>query len=258
MVNGGGFGSYTNVVKSGIVPDQSKNLKSIVLQESDITNPQSLSPSVFGKVCNVKNIPNWWYYLRKKAFLTFKFNMCVVIIRFMCLLIWKKIFSRFKKSKHVHAYFSTFIPVVNGFIVKERVDWIELMGLPCCAWNDGDVLKVANIWGVCFLEEDSEAPLAMKQVCIKTLKPSLIQDKVKLAVQGIEDIIGVCELSNWQLEIIDSGDSLDSDIPSLLGESDDENCFGENNVDENFPFTHQEGKEIGEIGDGGDPIDLGS
>ena len=113
-------------------------------------------------------------------------------------------------------------------------------------------------YGGCFLEEDSEAPLAMKQVCIKTLKPSLIQDKVKLVIQGIKYIIGVCELSNWELEIIDSGESLDSDIPSLLGESDDEICFGQNNVDANFHFTHQEGKEIGEIGDSGDPIYLGS
>ena len=147
MVNGGGFGSYANVVKSGIVTDQSKNLKAIVLQESDITNPQSLSPSVLEMFVMLK-IP-------QTGGITWEEGFPDIQIQYVCGDYWfyvsfdlEKDCSRFKKSKHVHAYFSTFRPMVNGFIVKERVDWIELMGLPCCAWNDGDVSKVENIWGV--------------------------------------------------------------------------------------------------------------
>lgn len=107
--------------------------------------------------------------------------------------------SRFKTSKIVRSYFSVLRPVVNGFLVKERVIWIEILGLPCCAWNDDVVSKVVKLWGeVCFLEEDNEAPLAVKRVCIKTLKPSIIHDKIKVIIQGINYDIGARELSNWE------------------------------------------------------------
>ena len=51
--------------------------------------------------------------------------------------------SKFKKSSSVRAFFSNFRHLVNGFKVLERVVWIEILGLPCCAWNNGVVNKVA-------------------------------------------------------------------------------------------------------------------
>nr|KAJ0208910.1 hypothetical protein LSAT_V11C400195770 [Lactuca sativa] len=55
----------------------------------------------------------------------------------------------------------------EGFpeIVIKRVILLELVGLACCAWNDVAVKKSASMWGeVCFIEEDEDAPLAVKQV----------------------------------------------------------------------------------------------
>ena len=54
---------------------------------------------------------------------------------------------------------SLFRPIVNGFFVKKRVVWIEMIGLPCCAWNEDVVSKVGSMWDdVCFLDDNGDAP----------------------------------------------------------------------------------------------------
>nr|KAJ0193627.1 hypothetical protein LSAT_V11C800425020 [Lactuca sativa] len=73
--------------------------------------------------------------------------------------------------------------VVNGFRV-----WfgLKFLGIPCCAWSDIAVSVVVGHWGdVCFLEDDIQASLSVKRVCIKTIKPNLIHDKLMVVVQGI-------------------------------------------------------------------------
>ncbi|CAH1416827.1 unnamed protein product [Lactuca virosa] len=76
---------------------------------------------------------------------------------------------------------------VADVYVARKLSKIELVSLPCCAWNDVAVKKLATKWGdVCFLEEDGDDSLAVKRVCIKTGKPSLIHDMNKVVAQGIE------------------------------------------------------------------------
>lgn len=55
--------------------------------------------------------------------------------------------SKFKKYSALRAYFFNFRLVVNGFKIKERVIWIEILGLPCCAWNDVVVKKGVRFMG---------------------------------------------------------------------------------------------------------------
>lgn len=128
--------------------------------------------------------------------------------------------TKFKKSSYVRSFFSNFNFVFNGFKVLERVVWIKNFGLPCCAWNDGVVNKVTEIWGeVCFLDDDNQAPLSIKRVCIKETKPSLIHDKLSLVVQGILYDVVARELSNWEPNIFSKEEALDCDLPSLSGDS---------------------------------------
>ncbi|CAH1448082.1 unnamed protein product [Lactuca virosa] len=82
-----------------------------------------------------------------------------------------------------------------------------MIGLPCCAWNKDVVSKVANMWGdVCFLDDDGDAPLAIKRACIKTSKPTLIHETVKVVAQGIEYDVAVREISNWEPDILEEGE----------------------------------------------------
>lgn len=100
----------------------------------------------------------------------------------------------FKKIDVIRSYFSNFYTVVNGFRV-----WfgLKFLGIPCCAWSDIAVSVVVGHWGdVCFLEDDIQASLSVKRVCIKTIKPNLIHDKLMVVVQGISYELVVRELSN--------------------------------------------------------------
>nr|KAJ0210828.1 hypothetical protein LSAT_V11C400171530 [Lactuca sativa] len=123
--------------------------------------------------------------------------------------------------------------------VVERVIWIEILGLPCCTRNDSAVNKVACIWGeLCFLDDDNQAPLAIKRVCIKTAQPSLIQDKLSLVVQGIKYDVVVRELLNWEPNILCNEDAIDCDLPSLTSDlKKDVNDFDDGVAEEEGEMT---------------------
>lgn len=114
------------------------------------------------------------------------------------------------------ALFSNLSVVINGFRLLDRVIWIEIMGLPCYVWNDAAISKVASLWGeICFLEEDNLAPMAVKRVCIKYSKPSLIHAVLNVKVQRMQYEAVVWELSNWEPNILHGKKDLDWDIPHL-------------------------------------------
>ncbi|CAH1454415.1 unnamed protein product [Lactuca virosa] len=183
--------TYANAVKGGIVKPN-KAEKSIILEGKDIINDLAVKPSVFCQVRSVRLIPKLLVLLKEEGF----------------------------HDLQIKYLGGDWVPVVNGFKVVGRVVWIEILGLPCCAWNDSAVNKVAGIWGeVCFLDDDNQAPLAIKRVCIKTAQPLLIQDKLSLVVQGIKYDVVVRELSNWEPDILCNEDALDCDLPSLASDS---------------------------------------
>lgn len=123
--------------------------------------------------------------------------------------------------------------MVNGFKVLERVIWIEILGLSCCASNDVAMNKVAGLWGdMCFLEGDIQAPLAVKRVCIKTRKPSLIHEKISVIIQGISYELVVRELSNWEPNIVCNEEALDCELLNCSGNSDNEENGYEDNEGE--------------------------
>ncbi|KAI3708612.1 hypothetical protein L2E82_37908 [Cichorium intybus] len=99
--------------------------------------------------------------------------------------------SKFKKAKGMRSLFSILRPVLNGFHIKERIVWMEVSGLPCCAWNDVAVTKVV--------------------------------------AQGIEYEVVVKELSNWEPEIFVEEECNQQEIPSMVEESeDDKSLLGSN------------------------------
>ncbi|CAH1446166.1 unnamed protein product [Lactuca virosa] len=229
--------TYANVVKGDVVKPN-KAEKSIILEGKDIINELAVKPSVFCQVRSVRLIPKLLVLLKEEGFHDLQIKYLGgdwVYVEFDSDLVC----SKFKKSSSIHAFFSNFRPVVNGFTIVERVVWIEILGLLCCAWNDNAVNKVAGIWGeVCFLDDDNQAPLAIKRVCIETAQSSLIQEKLSLEAQGINYTVVVKELSNWEPDILCNEDALNYDIPSLASDSEKEvNDFDEDVAEEEGEMT---------------------
>ncbi|CAH1436007.1 unnamed protein product [Lactuca virosa] len=237
-------GSYANVVKgdSG-VKEEKKIVPGVCsLQGKEIDNPLSRQSSIFGKLRDIRLIPKLGILLKEEGFLENIIKYVAsewVFISFLS----EDTCTRFKKCEGVKSYFSEFRPVVNGFYVKERAIWLELLGLPCCAWNDAAVKKIANFWGdICFLEEDENAPLAAKRVCIKTVISSLIHDKIRVVAQGIEYVVTVREISNWEPDLMEDGD-IESDIPDLSVDEEVDVCFDEDEIE---GFKDNDGDKVEE------------
>ncbi|KAL4588534.1 hypothetical protein LXL04_001425 [Taraxacum kok-saghyz] len=57
--------------------------------------------------------------------------------------------------------FSRFKNIDSEFIVKDRMVWLEIYGLPMCAWNPCVFKRVAALWGeVLFTDDDESNSLA--------------------------------------------------------------------------------------------------
>ncbi|KAL4582505.1 hypothetical protein LXL04_007055 [Taraxacum kok-saghyz] len=107
--------------------------------------------------------------------------------------------------------FSTVKPRVEGFMVEHRLAWIQIIGLSCCAWNEKAYSHVALQYDDVFFLEDEVS-------CVK------INDKSYM--------VNVRELSNWEPEMEDIDASMDHDISSLSGESDNDASSFDNNDDD--------------------------
>ncbi|CAI9286423.1 unnamed protein product [Lactuca saligna] len=77
---------------------------------------------------------------------------------------------------------------------------------------------------VCFIEEDGDARLVVKCVCIKAAEPFFIQDMIKVVAQDVEYGVVVHEISNWEPNIMEDGE-IGSDIPDLSGGEEEDACF---------------------------------
>ncbi|CAH1413153.1 unnamed protein product [Lactuca virosa] len=231
-INGQGLESYATVVKGGKGMHGLKEPKSTVctLSGKEICNNLSLQASVFAKLRDIRLIQNLFVLLKEEGFDDLQIKYVAsdwVYLTFLS----EEVCARFKKCNGIKAYFSLFTPVVNGFFVKERAVWIEMIGLPCCAWNEDAISKVASMWGdVCFLDDDGDTPLAIKRACIKTSKPALIHETVKVVAQGIEYDLAFREISNWEPDILEEGE-VGSDIPDLSDEEEPKDFFGEDMCD---------------------------
>ncbi|KAI3508948.1 hypothetical protein L1887_23970 [Cichorium endivia] len=144
------FGTMVDIfiaprLSSAVTGDKVKN-KVITLQGNEIKNEYSKYASIFAKVRLVKSIPHLPMLLREEGFSDV--NVKYVGSDWVYLMFdSEEVCSKFKKAKGIRSLFSILRPVLNGFHIKDRIVWMDVSGLPCCAWNDVAVTKVVSSWG---------------------------------------------------------------------------------------------------------------
>ncbi|KAL4584412.1 hypothetical protein LXL04_009013 [Taraxacum kok-saghyz] len=211
-----GSGSYAGVLGGDPVmavdTKRVQESKVIQLQGNEILNSLSIEPSIFAKVRFLNTIPNMLVLLREEGFddISVKYvggEWIYIVFES------DETYSKFKKSTGIKSLFTILRPVVNGFRVTEMIVWVDIMGLPCCAWNELAIKKLVSTWGhFYFMEEGNDIPLAIKRVCIKTKTLSFIHETIKVMAQGIQYDVMVRELVNWEPNFVDQGIS---DLPPL-------------------------------------------
>nr|GFC63610.1 ARM repeat superfamily protein [Tanacetum cinerariifolium] len=99
--------------------------------------------------------------------------------------------------------------------VDERVVWIDVEGVPLCAWSYNTFTRIASIWGTLLYDEDENSPyFHRKRLCIKTSFQDIIFASQKIIVKGKVFLIRVKELTGWAPSFNDDSDSDDESVNS--------------------------------------------
>ncbi|GJS68656.1 putative RNA-directed DNA polymerase, eukaryota, reverse transcriptase zinc-binding domain protein [Tanacetum coccineum] len=142
--------------------------------------------------------------------------------------------------------------VSNSFMVDERIVWLEIEGLPLCAWTTKAFKKVANAWGKpVFIDDDPTENMAIGRVCVKTKLKGTISEVCSVTIQNVSYNVRVKEFTGWvpSLEAVDDSikdmESEDSENDEIKSSIPDMEPHEEGEIHEkvNEPFESQLAKE---------------
>ncbi|KAK9055364.1 hypothetical protein SSX86_026447 [Deinandra increscens subsp. villosa] len=138
---------------------------------------------------------------------------------------------KFSKCEGLKPLFHSCIKPKADFVINERVVWVEVRGLPLCAWNNVVANHVAKKWGEClFGMEDIEESLSCGRVCILTKRMDRIQDKARVEINGILYDLDVVEFQTWSpcFERSQEEESGSEEEEDEVGSRDEDNVSVEN------------------------------
>ncbi|GKC75311.1 hypothetical protein Tco_1126085 [Tanacetum coccineum] len=209
--------SYIQEVKTGVhsQSDVKTSKPALVLDESCFYD-SDLSLSLVGKLKEFGSLPNLKKILVEEGFTD-------IIIRcmggFWVLLQFASNVAKDNFVAHVgvNSWFSKLQQASNSFNVDERVAWIEIKGVPLCAWSNNTFSRISSIWGSLLYDEGKDAShLHRKHLCIKTTTQDIIFNSIKIIIKGKVFWIRVKELTGWAPNFIDvADDASDSDEESV-------------------------------------------
>ncbi|KAL4562172.1 hypothetical protein LXL04_034366 [Taraxacum kok-saghyz] len=110
----------------------------------------------------------------------------------------------FLKHNAFMSWFSDIKPWHNGFVVKERLLWVEVEGLPLLAWCNEMFKRVAAKWEeLVFVDNSDNTNRFSIRLGIKIVHAPLVFESVLVNVLGVEYFIQIRELSSWTPTFID-------------------------------------------------------
>ncbi|GJV88204.1 RNA-directed DNA polymerase, eukaryota, reverse transcriptase zinc-binding domain protein [Tanacetum coccineum] len=96
------------------------------------------------------------------------------------------------------------ISVEDSSRVDERLIWVEISGLPLCAWGSNAFKKVACLFGkFMFFEVEESTAMSSGRVCISTKSQHLVSKNVQVEIHGETFDIQVHEIGTWSINIVD-------------------------------------------------------
>ncbi|GJS25759.1 hypothetical protein Tco_0486379 [Tanacetum coccineum] len=139
--------------------------------------------------------------------------------------------------------------------LKKRILWIEVSGLPVCAWGLMAYKKITSSFGkFLFFEKEESTALSSSRLCISTKSPQLISKTVQVDIKNESFEVSVQEIGSWSTKIKDDYNDISSnhDLKEVdhVSESNDEQPIDDfeilqtklNNMDEQA-FDNELGTE---------------
>ncbi|KAL4555552.1 hypothetical protein LXL04_038174 [Taraxacum kok-saghyz] len=95
-------------------------------------------------------------------------------------------------------WFDILQPWFNNFVVKERILWVEVEGVPLLAWCRSTFEEIASKWGRLIFIDDSDVSNRFSiRLGILSLHAPLVFESVFVTIQDVEYCVRVRELSSW-------------------------------------------------------------
>nr|GFB37705.1 hypothetical protein [Tanacetum cinerariifolium] len=207
------YASVTHVESRNNLSQQSKldNIKSIELNDDDLIIVEDSSTVVLIKVKEIETIRNMYHVCQAEGFVDVKIHYIGG------LWVWLQFSSvnsceAFKYNESLNKLW-TFIKFPSpSFVVDERVIWIEVSGLPLCAWGSSAFKKIANLFGKFnFFDDDVKDSMCMGRACITTKIQPFISEKVNVTIKDLNFNVHVKEIGTWSTLIFNDMDSNESD-----------------------------------------------
>nr|GEW00408.1 RNA-directed DNA polymerase, eukaryota [Tanacetum cinerariifolium] len=128
--------------------------------------------------------------------------------------------NAFKSNNNMKSLFMAIKPVSKNLRVDERKVWVEISGLPLCAWGSNAYKKVATSVGrFMFFEDDQSTAMSIGRVCIATKEMKFISEVVKVIINGEEFDVHIHELGSWSINI--DNDQTSNTSESVVKEDED-------------------------------------
>ncbi|GJU96540.1 hypothetical protein Tco_1321296 [Tanacetum coccineum] len=89
-------------------------------------------------------------------------------------------------------------------VVDERILWIEIIGLPLCAWGSNAYKNIACCFGkFLFFEKEDSSTFSSGRVCISSKSHGLIYENVQVKINNELFEATVQEIGSWCIKITD-------------------------------------------------------
>ncbi|KAL4560730.1 hypothetical protein LXL04_032884 [Taraxacum kok-saghyz] len=162
---------------------QTREVKSIRLQNNELTGLIDVESTVLAEVRDATSIPNLLNLCREEGFSGLN-------IRYIC--------KALMTNVGIQNVFSKFKNISSDFVVPDRMVWLEIHGLPMCAWNPCAYKK----WLHCGVTTNS---LATGKVCVRTGRFDFINEKTVVHIGDALYTVYVKEMAMWEPEVGDEG-----------------------------------------------------
>ncbi|GJS47553.1 RNA-directed DNA polymerase, eukaryota [Tanacetum coccineum] len=185
------------------VDRQEPKKKQLTLSDQELVQISDSQAIALVKVKRVESINSLYQICKEEGFDNIK------IFHIGGLWLWLqfqnvKACNAFKSNNTLKSFFSSVKSVSKNFYVDERMAWVEISGLPLCAWGSNAYKKVASLVGkFMFFENDSSTAISLGRVCVATRQKSFISEVVQVTIHGKEYDVHVQELGSWSINLDD-------------------------------------------------------
>ncbi|GJV00413.1 RNA-directed DNA polymerase, eukaryota, reverse transcriptase zinc-binding domain protein [Tanacetum coccineum] len=110
--------------------------------------------------------------------------------------------SKFQENESLKKLYSVKRAPSSNFTLDERILWIEISGLPLCAWGSNAYKKIACSFGkFLFFEKEDSSTLSSGRVCISSKSHGLISENVQVKINNELFEATVQEIGSWCIKI---------------------------------------------------------